>query len=880
MSFWRKTVNSHDRYDPEGVISMLGRGRPLIGSLCVLSVLAVSAGAGAVNPSYQVPVGPRALAMGGAFTSIANDASAIFWNPAGLSRIGNQEIAATHADLFGLGIKDNFAAFVLPLSPRQAIGVDWYHSGFDDDELGFGENRFDLSYGIRLNRWFSLGSTVKYLTRNTDLDGVEVTSGSGTGLDLGLLLTPWKGLRFGWVGQDLFDTEVDFDGTSSVAFPQNSRFATAYAFGSRGVVAMDIDDRIHLGGELRLVDALALRAGMEQDRSGPEDWQFTYGAGFELGVFHFDYAFVDHPVLEATHHVGLSLAFNFNPSRVRIEQVKPREVYASLYKSYVDEPIGSVVVRNLEDEALPTRIRTFVPGLMDTPTEQEILLRPQAVQEVPITAVFSERIMRQSGDRPVQVQVEVSYQSQRLPRAEKRSGKGVAYGPGAIDWSRGLEQAAAFVTPRDPAVDGLARQAVHSLSPNAEAKLPSRNIRYAAAMFNAVRAMDIAYVPDPHNPYSAISETPRAVDTIHYPRETLETRSGDCDDTSVLMASLLANVGVRTQFVDVPGHLFLLVDTGIHERNRLMLGLDEDMYVVSGDGIWVPLETTALGQGFSEAWRRGAEEYRGWESRGRLALVDVSAAQSRYAPAEFVDPMDVASLDQGRVGNLVSRDVETISTWRDEFMTARYGAVQRDLASSPEALSEIAHVYFLGGHPGEARETLERILREDPESALAHNNLAVLSAAAGDMETAVEHLRAALDGASQDAGVWLNLGVVRYAGGDRAGAERAIAEGLGRAGDFEDACRLLGLEVSDSGSRAAVERLSAEELRLLLEAVLEKLPAAEVVVDPNRPGGVDLDAVGEPEHVKVPPEPIRLRIAASRAADQMEIANHLYWKVQ
>ena len=70
-------------------------------------------------------------------------------------------------------------------------------------------------------------------------------------------------------------------------------------------------------------------------------------------------------------------------------------------------------------------------------------------------------------------------------------------------------------------------------------------------------------------------------------------------DTSVLMASLLANVGVRTQLVDVPGHLFLLVDTGIHERNRLAMTVDEGLYVVAG------LALPPLAQFTPASWRTG-----------------------------------------------------------------------------------------------------------------------------------------------------------------------------------------------------------------------------------------------------------------------------------
>src|SRR5262245_12482221 len=123
----------------------------IFGFYCALPVAARA------DISEQVPVGPRAIAMGGAFTSIADDATALFWNPAGLPYIGHQEISATHAKLYGSEIRDNLASYILPFSLNRAVGIDWYHSGFNDQELGFGENRIDLSYGVKFKSLFSVG---------------------------------------------------------------------------------------------------------------------------------------------------------------------------------------------------------------------------------------------------------------------------------------------------------------------------------------------------------------------------------------------------------------------------------------------------------------------------------------------------------------------------------------------------------------------------------------------------------------------------------------------------------------------------------------------------------------------------------------------------
>lgn len=825
------------------------------------------------EPSQQVPVGPRAVSMGSAFSSIADDATAIFWNPAGLAFIGHQEFTATYANLFGVDIEDNFLAYVLPLSRRQAVGVDWYHSGFSDPELDFSEDRFDLSYSLRFGSLFSVGANAKYLRRGVDLDGVEVVQGTGAGygLDLGVLLEPYAGLRFALVGQDVFDTEIESsDGASSVVFPRNVRGAVSYAFGRRGTVALDVDDRTHLGGEYRPFEALALRVGVEDDRQSGEGATFAAGMGVKLGFLRFDYAYVDHPVLDSTNHFGLSLAFNFNPAEIRIEKVEVQEIYASLHKSYAQMPIGTVVLRNLRDRPLETRLSVNVRELMDVPSEVNVILRPKATQEFPLTALLSEKCMAQKGDRPVQVAVSATYQSHLLLRTEKSTGRGVAYGPGAIDWGRGVAQAAAFVTTRDPAVEALARQASHSLSTGDQVAFASRNIAYAAVLMEALATIGVVYVQDPNNPYGAMSQTPHAVDTVHYPRETLEKKAGDCDDTTVLMAALLGNVGVPTRFIDVPQHLFLLVGTDVHERHRAALALDEELYVVSDDEVWIPLETTAIGRGFAAAWREGAERYRDYTARGKLVVVDVAASQSQYPPAQpLTDTVGIAALDTAAVQQRLAQAAREVAGWREEYMAAHFGQVRGNLEISAQALCELAYVYFLAGQLDEARTKLTEAESREPRSAALLNNRGILDVAAGDLPAALQRFASALELDRDDPGIWLNLGVARYAAGDSLGAGDALRQGVEKSGGYAEACRLLGLPAAAEAERAGTQKLSSEEARALLVAALRQVPApgdsVAVLPAPNAP----------PTQPARPPA--RTRVGASRSGDEA-LERYLYWK--
>lgn len=825
------------------------------------------AGAG---PSEQVPVGPRAIAMGGAYTSLAQDASAMFWNPAGLSRIGHQEVAGTYANLFQSDVKDNFAAFVLPISRRHAVGIDWYHSGFDDPELDFGENRFDLSWSSQVHSLLSAGITAKYLTRNTALDGATVSRGNGVGMDLGLLATPMRGVRVGAVAQDVFDTRISHSGGgSTVAFPRNVRVGASYTYRDRATLAADVDDRWHLGLEVRPLDLVALRAGMEDDREGPDGATFTAGAGFKAGIFRADYAYVMHPSLAATSHFGLSMAFNFNPARIRIEKIETDEVFASLYKTYERVPFGRVVVRNLQDEMLTARVSVLIPDLMDAPSEQEVSLRPGAATTIYLHAVFAEKVMARRENFRAPVHVAASYKSERVERKDQARGAVAVFAPGSIDWNRGLEQTAAFITVRDPVVDSVASRATHAVSAMAGDPFGNRNVAKAASIFDALGVLGVVYLEDPDDPYPSISERAKAVDLIKYPRQTLEKRSGDCDDTTVLLAALLQNVGIRTKLVDVPRHIFLLFDSGRHERDRRYFGVDEDMLVVADEGLWIPLETTALGRGFAEAWRLGAQQVAAARASQTLELVDVSTALSRFESSLPATAAIVPALDLVGLRRKLQADADTVAGWRASYL-ASFRVPSTEVEITSDTRDELAHMSYLAGGIEDAVRQLEDAAAHRPRSARALNNLGNARAVQGDFTRAVEQYERALVSDREDAGIWLNLGLVHHALGDTAASSLALAEGLSRAGGYAEACALLGLLPITSADRGGTRHLTLAETRRLLKGTLGKVPLLDSL---RASRGL------RPRPPKTLP-PIRTIMAATRGAagTGSDLRSFLYWR--
>src|SRR5258708_19275627 len=77
----------------------------------------------------KIPLGARAIGMGEAFTALADDSSALYWNPAGLSLMNQKEATFMHSSLIE-GIHYEHLAFVAP--------TDGYALGGNLSYLGYG----------------------------------------------------------------------------------------------------------------------------------------------------------------------------------------------------------------------------------------------------------------------------------------------------------------------------------------------------------------------------------------------------------------------------------------------------------------------------------------------------------------------------------------------------------------------------------------------------------------------------------------------------------------------------------------------------------------------------------------------------------------------
>ncbi len=183
------------------------------------NLYAVSKSGTSAAQFLKIGVGPRATSLAGSFTAVANDVSALYWNPAGAAWIKNRQFFASHTEWFA-NINHEFAGLVIPIGAASAAGISFTAMNAPDMEQttieqpdGTGiffdvqDIAFGLTYSRRMTERFSFGATVKYIQQRLFNE-----SASTFALDLGgMLHTGFKGMRLG-ITMSNFGGKLRLDG--------------------------------------------------------------------------------------------------------------------------------------------------------------------------------------------------------------------------------------------------------------------------------------------------------------------------------------------------------------------------------------------------------------------------------------------------------------------------------------------------------------------------------------------------------------------------------------------------------------------------------------------------------------------------------------------
>ncbi len=250
----------------------------------------------------KIPVDARAAGMGEAYTAVSSDASATYWNPAGLTGSTHSNVLFSHNEWIQ-GVRGEYAALAL----RRSRSVWAFHirslnvgdipvriqpSEEPLDHTGAHYLSAGLSYARAISSRLSLGGTVKYL-----FEKIYVETASGFAADLGVSYrTNLNGLSVAAVLQNLGSMNNLLN--ESTKLPAILRAGAAYrlpAFSDfvKADLAVDLvkpfndNFRQHVGGELLFWNQIAVRSGY---LSGYDSRSFTFGVGFMRSSIRLDYS--------------------------------------------------------------------------------------------------------------------------------------------------------------------------------------------------------------------------------------------------------------------------------------------------------------------------------------------------------------------------------------------------------------------------------------------------------------------------------------------------------------------------------------------------------------------------------------------------------------
>lgn len=280
----------------------------------------------ATSSFLSINVDARGTAMGGAQGASTNDVYAVYWNPAGLSKVLLKEVAFTRQNMFQ-GLTYNFLGYAMPTRSYGTLAAQLFllSSGeitrtlenpdgsfggigdsFSVSDFGLG---FSQSKAVMKN--ISYGVSLKFLShRIADERALSIA------IDGGLLYqTMMERLRVGVALQNLSSKYRFID--QKLREPWNMKFSALYIFSDRPLfLTTDFNhisgqqDTLNIGVEYWYLDLIAVRAGMKLPP--PAGLLSTFSMGFGVNwrdLYQLDYSFSPHGPLGTSQCFSMFIRF-------------------------------------------------------------------------------------------------------------------------------------------------------------------------------------------------------------------------------------------------------------------------------------------------------------------------------------------------------------------------------------------------------------------------------------------------------------------------------------------------------------------------------------------------------------------------------------------
>lgn len=401
------------------------------------------------------------------------------------------------------------------------------------------------------------------------------------------------------------------------------------------------------------------------------------------------------------------------------------DLFPAMFQYYQNVTSGVVIIENRAKHPVSNlKLTIFVKDYMNHPI---ILDSPSMVmsgeeKKLDLRFLFNDRVLGILEGMQVAGELTLEYDCRGRHYINKQAIDMYLHDRNAITWDDD-RKAALFISQKDMDVLAFAGCTAAVLR-DSQYKPVNVNFRMAAGLHAALSSYGISYVVDPRSPYCEGVLDGLTLDFLKFPYQTLRYRAGDCDDLSVLYCSLLESVGIETALITVPGHIFAAVSLGILPDHAKKIFTSMDDLILSAENVWMPVETTSISNGFINAWKAGAKQWRDNVESGNAVLYPNHESWKEYAPValrerepEIIYPLeqDVARLYENEMLRFLKQELEP--------KVQEFRRVIEERGGSIKAINRLGTLYARFGLYDLAEIEFWRILQTD-EFIPAMTNLA------------------------------------------------------------------------------------------------------------------------------------------------------------
>ncbi len=313
---------------------------------------AADSGDGGTESFFSLGAGSRAISLGGAFVSVADDASAVYWNPAALRNVQSKQIMGMYMPVFGdfTGADYTFFSIAYPTLSAGAFGLGYMRvgtnfNGYDINSRPTGEGDYSetqviVAYAVERHSRYLLGSLATGVSFKIANQKVSPYSSTSPGVDLGFRLIPdvAKSISIGVNFQDL-------SGPRHKLFQETDRtYRTVLAgigytriLSSGGAIRVNMqldlpekaDTEFHMGAEYAHSRFLSFRVGLDRGN-------FAFGLGVNVSGFGLDYAMLSRDEPGSSHPISFTTDFGATlyEQRTVLEERRRREDALTVQRAF------------------------------------------------------------------------------------------------------------------------------------------------------------------------------------------------------------------------------------------------------------------------------------------------------------------------------------------------------------------------------------------------------------------------------------------------------------------------------------------------------------------------------------------------------------------